>query len=178
MKFAAKLSLLPLMVCVSFAAEVDDTKAVADEVEDLIAQLSSDSFREREDATRDLWEKGEAVLDALREASVSDDPERAKRAAGVLEKVELRITPETPPEVFEQIRRHRTAPQNLKANHINELRRLKANFQILKLYSMEKRPEVKMEMADSIRGIAMFAAREALVSDDFETALSLLQMSA
>ena len=178
MKFAAKLSLLPLMVCVSFAAVVDDTKAVADEVEDLIAQLSSDSFREREDATRDLWEKGEAVLDALREASVSDDPERAKRAAGVLEKVELRITPETPPEVFEQIRRHRTAPQNLKANHINELRRLKANFQILKLYSMEKRPEVKMEMADSIRGIAMFAAREALVSDDFETALSLLQMSA
>ncbi len=166
------------MASVSFAAEAGDPKVGADGVQDLVTRLSSDSFREREDATRALWEQGEAALKALREASVSDDPERAKRAAGLLEKVELRITPETPPEIFEQIKRYRTAPQNLKANHINELRRMKAYFQLLKLYSMEKRPEIRSEMAASIRGIAMMGAREALAKDDFATAESLLRMSA
>ncbi len=178
MKFPATLFLLSLMACISFAAEVAEPKVREEGVEDLVRRLSSDSFREREDATRALWEKGDAVLDVLRAAGDSDDPERAKRARGVLEKVELRITPETPPEVFEQIRRYRTAPQNLKANHIHELRRMKAYFQLLKLYSMEKRPEVRAEIAGSIRGIALMGAREALAADDFVTAESLLRMSA
>ncbi|MFM2198440.1 MAG: hypothetical protein RLZZ505_1872 [Verrucomicrobiota bacterium] len=178
MKLPAIFTLLCLIACISSAEEAGDPKAGADGVRDLIARLSSDSYREREEATRSLWEKGDAVLEALRTASVSDDPERAKRAAAVLEKVELRITPETPPEIYEQIRRYRTAPQNLKANHINELRRMKAYFQLLKLYSMEKRPEVRAEMAGSIRGIALIGAREALAADDWATAESLLRMSA
>jgi len=178
MKFPATLSLLSLMACAAFAAEAAGPKAGAEGVEDLVTQLSSDSFREREDATRALWEEGEAALEMLRAASVSDDPERAKRAAAVLEKVELRIRPETPPEIFEQIQRYQTAPQNLKANHINELRRIKAYFQILKLYSLEKRPETRMEITPLIRGIAMRGAQEALAVNDFETAEKLLKMSA
>ncbi len=166
------------MACVSFAAEWVEPKSGAEGVEALVARLSSDSFREREDATRALWEKGESVLGVLRTASASDDPEKAKRARGLLEKVELHITPETPPEIFEQIRRYRTAPQNLKANHIHELRRMKAYFQLLKLYSMEKSPEVKLEIAGSIRGVGMMGAREALAANDFKTAESLLRMSA
>ena len=93
MKFPATLSLLSLMACAAFAAGVAGPKAGAEGVEDLVTRLASDSFREREDATRALWEKGEAALEMLRAASVSDDPERAKRARGVLEKVELRIRP-------------------------------------------------------------------------------------
>jgi hypothetical protein len=178
MKLPATLILLSLIACISLAAGAADPKADTVGVEDLVAKLASDSFREREAATRSLWEKGESALEALRSASVSDDPERAKRAAAVLEKVELRITPETPPEIYEQIRRYRTAPQNLKANHINELRRLKAYFQLLKLYSMEKRPEVRFEMTGMIRGIALIGAREALAKDDFVTAEKLLRMSA
>ena len=178
MKFPATLALLSLMASFTFAVEAGDPKVGADGVEDLVKRLSSDSFREREDATRALWEKGETALEVLREASLSDDPEMAKRAGEVLEKVELRIRPDTPPEIFEQIRRYRTAPQNLKANHINELRRMKAYFQLLKLYSMEKRPEIKSNMAASIRGIAMLGAREALAANDFATAESLLRMSA
>jgi len=178
MKFPATLSLLSLMACAAFAAEAAGPKAGVEEVEDLVTRLASDSFREREDATRALWEKGEAALEMLRVASVSDDPERAKRAKGVLEKVELRIRPETPPEIFEQIQRYQTAPQNLKVNHIQELRQMKAYYQLLKLYSMEKRPQVKQMMAVSIRGVALLGAREALASDDFKTAENLLRMSA
>lgn len=178
MKFLATLSLLSLMACAAFAAEVAGPKAGAEGVEDLITRLASDSFREREDATRALWEKGEAALEMLRAASVSDDPERAKRAAAVLEKVELRIRPETRPEILEQIQRFRTAPQNLKVNHIHELRQMKAYYQLLKLYSMEKSPEVRSVIAVSIRGVALLGAREALATDDFETAENLLRMSA
>lgn len=171
MKSSAAVIFLSLIACVSFAAD-------ADPLAELVRGLSSESFREREDATLALWELGEASLVALREASASDDPETAMRAKGVLEKVELRITPETAPEILEQIRRYRTAPQNLKANHINELRRRKAYFQLLKLYSMEEKPEAKAELAGSIRGVAMQGAREAIAADDFATAERFLRMSA
>ena len=178
MKFTEMYFLLVMMACTVFAAEVAEQKADVEGVEDLVTRLSSDSFREREVATHALWQQGEAALEMLRAASVSDDPERAKRAASVLEKVELRITPETPPEIFEQIKRYQAAPQNLKATHINELRRMKAYFQILKLYSLEKRPGTRLEMAPLIRGIAMLGAREALVANDYATAEGLLRMSA
>jgi hypothetical protein len=178
MKTTAAIAFLSLIACASFAAETEAPPAEADPLAELVRGLSSESFREREDATRALWDEGDAALKTLREASVSDDPETAKRAAEVLEKVELRITPETAPEILEQIRRYRTAPANLKANHINELRRRKAYFQLLKLYSLEKRPESKAELAPLIRGVAMLGAREALAADDFGTAVQLLRMSA
>ncbi len=178
MRSPAAITLLSLIACASFAAEAEAPPAEADPIAELVRGLSSESFREREDATRALWDQGDAALQALREASASDDPETAKRAAEVLEKVELRITPDTAPEVIEHIRRYRTSPQNLKVNHINELRRRKAYFQLLKLYSLEKRPESKAELAPLIRGVAMLGAREALAADDFGTAVQLLRMSA
>lgn len=178
MKFPAAITFVSLIACTSFAADAKAPQAEADLQGELVRGLSSELFREREDATRALWEMGDGALEALREASSSDDPETAKRAAGILEKVELRITPETAPEILEHIRRYRTSPQNLKANHINELRRRKAYFQLLKLYSMEEKPEAKTALAASIRGVAMQAAREAIAVDDFATAERFLRMSA
>jgi TPR repeat protein len=178
MKFPAAATLLSLIACASFAAEVEEPSAAEAPFADLVLGLSSESFREREDATRALWEQGDAALEILRAASASKDPETAKRAAGVLEKVELRITPETAPEILDHIRRYRTAPQNLKANHINELRRRKAYFQLLKLYSMEEKPQAKADLAESIRGVAMQGAREAIAVDDYATAERFLRMSA
>lgn len=178
MKSPAATALLSLIACACFAADPEAPLAEAAPHEELVRGLSSETFREREDATRALWDLGEAALETLRKASTSDDPEMAMRARGVLEKVELRITPETPPEIMEQIQRYRKAPQNLKANHINELRKRKAYFQLLKLYSMEQKPEAKATLAESIRGVAMQGAREALAVDDFATAEQFLRMSA
>lgn len=169
---------MSLIASASFAAEAEEPPAKAVLLAGLVRGLSSESFREREDATRALWDQGDAALQALREASVSDDPETAKRAAEILEKVELRITPDTAPEIFENIQRYWTSPQNLKANHINELLRRKAYFQLLKLYSLEKRPESKAKLAPLIQGVAMLGAREALAVDDYSTAVQLLRMSA
>ena len=178
MKLQVALFLLSLLAFAPLTGRAAAPPEQAGRLEELVRGLSSESFREREDATRALWEEGEAALVALREASASDDPETATRAADVLEKVELRITPDTDPQILEQIRRYRTAPQNLKANHINELRRRKAYYQLLKLYSMEKMPEAKLQLAPLIRGVAMLGAREAIAADDLATAESLLRMSA
>ena len=178
MKYPAAVSLLSLLAFASMPARAEVPPEKAGRLEKLVRGLSSESFREREDATRALWEEGEVALRMLRKASSSDDPETAKRAADVLEKVELRITPDTDPQILEQIRRYRTAPQNLKANHINELRRRKAYFQLLKLYSTEKMPEAKVQLAPLIRGVAMLGAREAIAADDLGTAENLLRMSA
>jgi hypothetical protein len=176
---------LPVTTFVSFAIAslaiglaAEAPQAGGGGLDEMIEKLSSESFQEREKATRELWQAGDDAIESLRRASASDDPETAIRAAGVLEKVELRITPETPAAILDKIQRFRSAPPNLKANFLNELKSKKAYFQLLKLFSMEKNPDEKAEMGKAIRGVAMLGAREAIAADDSETAIELLLMSA
>lgn len=143
----------------------------------LIGELASENFREREAATMDLWEIGDTAIKALREASSSEDPEVSMRAAALLEKVELAITPETPAEILSLIQRYQAVPQNQKANILNELKRKKAYFQVMKLVFMEP-PGVREELMPNIRGVAVNGAREAIMKEDFKTAIRFLEMSA
>jgi tetratricopeptide (TPR) repeat protein len=156
----------------------ESQKKEDDSVESLILGLGADSFQERERATRLLWENGEKGLKALEQASRSDDPETAMRAMRVLEKVELRIYPDTDPEILEQIESYRKAPENQKPNHLNALRQKKAFFQMLKLFSTEPNADTKANMTPMMRGVAIMSAREAILADDFAEALKLLEMSA
>ncbi len=162
---------LVLLTCArSFAAGSDPS------IDELVADLTSESYQERETATRLLWEKGADTIQALRKARESDDPEESMRAAEVLQKVELAITPDTPPAVLAIIEAYRTAQQKQKINLLNELKRKKAWFQVLKLYSMEP-PDIRIQMAPTIRGVAISGARESISENDFETAIQLLEMS-
>lgn len=61
-------------------------EAVHTRVGQLIKQLDSDSFREREDATNQLEAMPELPREAVREAAQSDSPETRFRAQQVLEK--------------------------------------------------------------------------------------------
>ncbi len=148
------------------------------EVDHLVADLSSDDFSVRERATQELWKIGREAVESLRAASRSEDPETAIRASQVLEKVELHITPDTPAEILNIIRRYREAPQNQRMNLLNELKRRRAYFQVLRLYSMESSPEVRTEMIPLIRGVAISGAREAIGKGEPESAVQLLEMSA
>ena len=154
----------------SFAAESDPSIA------DLVTDLSSDSYQDREEATRMLWEMGEDTIQALREARESDDPETSMRAAQILAKVELAITPDTPPDILALIEAYRTAQQKQKMDLLNGLKRKKAWFQVLKLYSMEP-ADVRIQMAPAMRGVAISGAREAISQNDFDTAIRLLELS-
>lgn len=149
-----------------------------DGIDELIKNLASETFRVREDASRELWATGQAALEPLREAARSEDPERAMRAAEVVEKLELHITPTTSPEIVELIRRYHGASANLKVNFLNALKREKAYFQVLRLYATEDRPEVLAQLAPVIRGVAILGARQAILKDDTDMAIRLLEMSA
>ncbi len=171
--------LLTFLIPALFSAHIVSAEEMAPaDIEKLVENLASDSYQAREDATEKLWGAGEAALAALREASVSQDPEQSLRAAALLRKIELRITPETPATVLARIERYETAPANRKAAFLNELKRDRAYFQILKLYSMEDRADVRASLAPTIRGVAIISAREAIADGDGILAEELLKMSA
>ena len=80
------VALLVAPIC-SPAAPLD---VKAREIDRLINQLSSDSFKVREEASRKLKDYGDSALDALAKATGSGDPEVARRAReliGTIEKV-------------------------------------------------------------------------------------------
>src|SRR3954447_6210280 len=68
--------------------------AEASRVAQLIEQLGSASFAERERATEELDAVGVPALEALRKAAASDDPEVRRRAGELLRKVEARAEAE------------------------------------------------------------------------------------
>lgn len=171
----AKAKVVSLLLSVIFPLQ--NVGAVeGGDIERLVTELSAEAFQVREAASLELWEIGVEALAPLREAARSDDPERALRAAEILEKVELRITPETSGRILSLIRSYREAPDNQKGNFLNELKRLKAYYQVLKLYSLEG-PETKRELASNVRGVAISGARQAVVRGETDTAIELLRLS-
>ena len=71
----AAVCLLSLLGCKS-----TPSTATADHIHQLIEQLGSKDFQEREKAAKELITVGEPALDAIRKATKSSDPEITKRA--------------------------------------------------------------------------------------------------
>ena len=86
--------LLPLLVlagCLALpAAGSRAENKVPARVADLIAQLGSDRYAEREEAARALDAVGPAALPGLRAAAHGDDPEVSRRAAELVAAIERR----------------------------------------------------------------------------------------
>lgn len=144
---------------------------------DIIRKLASEKYAERVEATRALWAEGEMALDALREASRSQDPEMALRARDILRKIDLGIAPDTDPRIINLTERYRTANQTLKNTILNELRRLRAWRQILRLYAHETDASTRENLARMVDGIALHAARERIARGDQDGALEYLEMA-
>ncbi len=145
-------------------------------VEKWIQDLSSDTFQVREKASIELWKLGAAGIPALREAVLSKDPEVSMRAKEAIDKVELKITKDTPVAILDLINAYRKAPLKDKLNLLNELKEAKANYQLLKLYSMEN-AEAQRELTSVVQDVAILAAREAIMANDVNLAIELLRMA-
>ncbi len=142
-----------------------------------IRKLASESYAERVEATRELWQEGASAKEALMEAAKSRDPEMAMRARDLLRKIDLDIRPDTDPKIIELMERYRGANQTQKSTIFHELRRLRAWRQILRLYAREADPSIRQSLAGMVDGIALHAARESIVLGDPDGALEYLEMT-
>ncbi|MCX6877020.1 MAG: hypothetical protein NTW21_24885 [Verrucomicrobia bacterium] len=189
MKFFGAASLTCLAVVALAASAVDETPpaavpgakvAPADGeavIAALIADLSNDSFAVRETATRQLWNLGEAALEALKTAAAGSDPEAAHRAQELLHKIELHITPDTDPSVIALVERYKTASLEAKRALLAAMREKRAYRQILKLYAAETDAKLRAALQSTVGGIAIFAARERLLDGDAAGARELLELA-
>lgn len=142
-----------------------------------LADLSSSNFAVREEATRQLWQLGDSVLEPLQRTIEGDDPEAAFRAAELIRNIEHAITPETNPEIIRLIERYKRSRPQEKHDIMTEIQRLKGWRQMLKLYSTEIDPVLREEMALGARVAAIVGARELILKDNPAEARKLLEMA-
>ena len=81
-------------------------------VEELVGNLGHPAFGVREKAQRELWQRGEESIPALKKAAAGDDPEAARRARELIDKFAWGVRPDTPPAVLALIRRFRAGDPN------------------------------------------------------------------
>lgn len=72
-------------------------------IADLVRDLGSPRFADRERAHRELWKLGSAAVSAVRAAADSDDPETARRAKDLLDRFDAGIFADTPPAVLARV---------------------------------------------------------------------------
>src|SRR5262249_47537509 len=80
-----------------------------EQIREAVKQLGDERFAVRQKAMKLLWAAGPAAEKELREAANSGDPEVARQARTLLERIAYRIEPGTPPEVVTLVQRFRNA---------------------------------------------------------------------
>jgi len=84
--------LLPAILVVAAIGIAQDAEQDQEaRIESLVKNLGSSTWREREEAEKELREIGEPALEKLRDAVESDDPERSLRAGRIVEKIETAL---------------------------------------------------------------------------------------
>jgi tetratricopeptide (TPR) repeat protein len=112
-------TLLAVLLCpVMSAASEQSTK---EQIARWVKDLGDDSYATRQEASRRLWEAGQAAEEAVAEAVKSSDPEVARRARALMDKFKWGIYPDTPPKVVELIQRYRGSDANAKQAIVREL---------------------------------------------------------
>jgi hypothetical protein len=173
-EFADVRSLYPIAILLVggiSAHAADATRAES------IRKLASENYAERVEATQALWAEGEVALEDLKEASRSRDPEMALRARDLLRKIDLGIAPDTDPRIINLTERYQSANQIQKTTIFQELQRLRAWRQILRLYANETDASTRENLERRVDGIALHAARERIAVGDQNGALEYLEMA-
>jgi tetratricopeptide (TPR) repeat protein len=145
--------------------------------EELIRRLGDDSWSVREQATRTLWDRGEVVLEPLKEAMLSDDPEVVARARELADKIDLGLLPDTSEKVAELVRTYLGAKDQMKSTILRRLLDEKAWRQVLKLYGRETNAGVRKITRAYVRAAVLRGAREAMAEGEFDEALRVIEMA-
>ena len=104
----AALALAALAVSFPSAAPAP-AKPTPEQIAAWVKQLGDNDFAVREEATKRLWQAGEAAESALQAARSSDDAEVKRRARELLEKFRWGVYPDTPAKVADLITAYTSA---------------------------------------------------------------------
>jgi hypothetical protein len=167
--------------------EKSQTVASAGKIAALVDDLADPVFKNREQATREIWQIGEAALKPLREVAGGKDPEQAHRARELVQRIELRLTPEMDAELVKDTCSFDKAPTAQKQKIFTKLVAKRAWYQILKLYAgvssetVQERLQPTLERGqagiDGIASVAIIGAREALEKGNPAGARELLELA-
>ena len=167
---------LTVTALTSTVAITEDLKSI----DQLIAQLGSDVYKDRETASYQLWQKGEQSLPQLKIILNSDNPEQAMRAEILIRNIEMGALPSNDKKVISVIDRYRsTNSMTEKLRSLEELVKLNALKQVLFLLHWEKNDRVREELGRRkiIGKVAFMAAQQALSIDDIDEAIRLLRIA-
>jgi predicted Zn-dependent protease len=143
-----------------------------------IKELGDDDFTTRQEASRRLWEAGQAAENAVLEAAKSSDAEVSRRARALRDKFRWGIYPDTPPNVVELIQRYRGADLTGKQVALKELLALGSAgcTALLKIAPLEPDAVLRSRL---FQQIALEAARTApalIQAGEFATLERLLEI--
>lgn len=170
-----------ILLCTAFlsvCAHAAENAVGAPQPDRLVAMLADENFKVREDAARDLWKLGDAALPALKSAIASRDPEKSSRARDISRRIELGITPETDPKIIELVDKYVVAAAEEKSAILGKLKKHRAWRQLLKLYASEESADLREELQSEMEGVALGAAREAVIEGKMQAAREYLAMGA
>jgi len=134
----------------------------------LVEALSDDSFSVRQQATKELWSRGEEAIPALRAAVHGSDPEAVDRAAELLLYISSGVRFDSTEEVKELVIHYFSGGADSKLRILKKLAALKQWSPVLHLAHREKDPKVVKTLSPLIRDTVKIAAQEALLAGDLK----------
>lgn len=158
------------------AADVFD-EPDADDVAAMVVDLSSELYTVRQKATLGLWQLGELALPALQKVAEGSDPEALDRAAELILYITAGVLFDSTEEVKALVLKFSRGNDITKLSVLKTLNEMGQWRQVLHLAKLEKNPKLRQKMSGTVRATALRAAREAVVEDDLELAVEILELS-
>jgi tetratricopeptide (TPR) repeat protein len=93
----------------------------SDDIARAVKDLGAEAFKDREAATRFLWEAGADAREALEKVRDDPDPEVSQRARRLLRNIEYGIRPDTPQRVRDLVLEFETAREDARSRIVEDL---------------------------------------------------------
>ena len=95
-----------VLITLLLGGEAQQPATTPDEISSAIQQLDDERFAVRNSASKFLWEAGSAAKTALEDASISRNPEVARRARSILKSLRRGIHADTPRQIADLLHRY------------------------------------------------------------------------